>query len=137
MWLARYVSQLLASISDTDIQLAVAFSYFETLQQMGNKQKFQEEEVRLKSLANYLHEVGFQEHQYEDFAEDMFDLLRETATTLDSPDGGAAILSAFNDPNRSMSILTYLKVRGSVLGIVTLAHVQPGIDERLDTNTSQ
>ncbi|KAF2397511.1 cysteine proteinase [Trichodelitschia bisporula] len=86
---------------------AVAFSYFETLQRMGNPHKFLEEETRLKSLRNILNDAGFQEHLYEDFAEDMFDLLRETAA---ANDGGASLLQTFNDPHRSMSVITYLKL---------------------------
>jgi hypothetical protein len=87
---------------------AVAFSYFETLLRIGDSHKFLEEETRLKSMRNILNDAGFQEHLYEDFAEDTIDLLRETATATDD---GAALLQTFNDSNRSMSIITYLKAR--------------------------
>jgi ubiquitin thioesterase protein OTUB1 len=96
---------------------AVAFSYYETLLRVGDKQKFLEEETRLKSLANLLNEVGYQEHIYEDWAEDTFDLLRETASAVDANDDGAALLRAFNDDNRSRSIITYLKVSPPVSGV--------------------
>jgi len=89
---------------------AVAFSYFETLLRIGDSHKFLEEETRLKSMRNILNDAGFQEHLYEDFAEDTIDLLHETTNATDD---GAALLQTFNDPNRSMSIITYLKVCAS------------------------
>jgi hypothetical protein len=87
---------------------AVAFSYFETLLRIGDSHKFLEEETRLKSMRNILNDAGFQEHLYEDFADDTLNLLRETGSATD---GGAALLQTFNDSNRSMSIITYLKAR--------------------------
>lgn len=95
-----------ASQSWLTISLAVAFSYFETLLRIGDSHKFLEEETRLKSMRNILNDAGFQEHLYEDFAEDTIDLLRETATATDA---GASLLQTFNDSNRAMSIITYLK----------------------------
>ncbi|KAF2433008.1 cysteine proteinase [Tothia fuscella] len=86
---------------------AVAFGYFETLMRIGDSQKFREEETRLKSMCNILNAAGHQEHLYEDFADDTIELLRETAS---ASDGGAALLQTFNDSNRSMSIITYLKL---------------------------
>lgn len=75
---------------------------------IGDSHKFLEEVTRLKSMHNILNDAGFQEHLYEDFADDTIDLLRETASATD---GGAALLQTFNDTNRSMSIITYLKAR--------------------------
>src|SRR4051794_12718479 len=102
---------------------------------MGNPHKFLEEETRLKSLRNILNDAGFQEHLYEDFAEDTFDLLRETAA---ANDGGASLLQTFNDPHRSMSIITYLKVsshsfRVRAYGLL----IAIAFDERLDPKASR
>lgn len=84
----------------------MAFCYFETLQRIGDRHKFLEEETRLKSLQNMLRDVGFQEHLYEDFADDCYMLLRETASASNS----SGLLEAFNDEPRSLSIITFLKV---------------------------
>jgi ubiquitin thioesterase protein OTUB1 len=107
--LERFVpsSHTLITPADT-ITIAVAFSYFEALVRIGDPHKFLVEETRLKSLRNILNDAGFQEHLYEDFAEDTIDLLRETSSAAD---GGATLLQTFNDTNRSMSVITYLKVR--------------------------
>jgi ubiquitin thioesterase protein OTUB1 len=86
---------------------AVAFSYFETLLRIGDRQKFLEEETRLNSLQNTLKDIGFQEHLYEDFVDETLSLLRETAVASDN---GAALLQVFNDYSRSQSIITFLKV---------------------------
>lgn len=87
----------------------MAFSYFEALMRIGDKRKFAEEETRLKSLDNILNQVGFQEYLYEQFAEETYELLRETAASIGLSDGGALLLAAFNDDNRSKSIITYFK----------------------------
>lgn len=89
----------------------MAFTYFEALQRIGDKNKFLEEETRLRSHRNLLNSVGFQEHLYEDFADTTFDLLRATSNALPTSDGGAALLASFNDDTTAMSIITYLKAR--------------------------
>jgi ubiquitin thioesterase protein OTUB1 len=98
-----------------DNGIAVAFSYFETLLRIGDAHKFLEEETRLKSLCNILNDAGFQEHLYEDFMEDTIDLLRKVSSAAD---GNAVLLETFNDPNGSMSIITYLKARACGSGLV-------------------
>jgi ubiquitin thioesterase protein OTUB1 len=90
---------------------AIAFCYFEVLQRIGNKHKFLEEETRLHSMKNMLNSVGFQEPLYEDFAEETFELLRRTGSSVPLGDNGAALLGAFNDQSVSMAIITHLKVR--------------------------
>lgn len=61
----------------------------------------------MKSLHNLLNEAGFQEDLYEDFADDTFQLLQDASL---AQDGVAVVLNAFNDANRAMSIITYLKL---------------------------
>jgi hypothetical protein len=136
--LARYLPLTHNHISrSTNPPPAVAFSYFETLLRIGDSHKFLEEETRLKSMRNILNDAGFQEHLYEDFAEDTIDLLRETATATDE---GASLLQTFNDPNRSMSIITYLKARpqyqfGSFLSVLTCSSCSQVLGSRSTPNS--
>jgi ubiquitin thioesterase protein OTUB1 len=110
--------------------IAVAFCYFETLLRTGNRQKFLEEEVRIKSLSNLIKELGFDEMLYEDFVEDTLNLLRLTSR---STDGGARLVATFNDYSESQSVITCFKVGpileyliGQMLNI-TAGHI--GLDE--------
>lgn len=89
---------------------AVAFSYFETLLWLGDKNKPLQEEIRLRSLASILNDVGHQEYLYEDFADATFELLRSISAQIPVVDDGAALLATFNDEHLSLSIITYLKV---------------------------
>jgi len=88
----------------------VAFSYFETLLRLGDKNKPLQEEIRLRSLSGLLNEVGHQEFLYEDFADATFELLQSISAQIPMVDDGAALLAAFNDEHQSASIITYLKV---------------------------
>jgi ubiquitin thioesterase protein OTUB1 len=109
LWLARSVTlnpSLFVPIVDNGT--AVAFSYFEALVRIGDPHKFLEEETRLKSLCNILNDTGFVEDLYEDFMEDTIELLRKTANAGNAS-AVAVLLETFNDPNGSMSIITYLK----------------------------
>lgn len=107
MWLARFVTfHSILFVPTADNGTAVAFSYFEALVRIGDPHKFLEEETRLKSLCNILNDAGFVEDLYEDFMEDTIELLRKTSNARN---GSAVLLETFNDPNGSMSIITYLK----------------------------
>ncbi|KAI9796063.1 MAG: hypothetical protein M1835_004729 [Candelina submexicana] len=85
-------------------------SYFETLVRLGDKERLQIEEARLKSLDNLLRSVGWEEHAYEDFVEETILLLRSTAASIPVTDGGAALLNSFNDPNISNAIITHFRL---------------------------
>ncbi|KAF2489043.1 cysteine proteinase [Lophium mytilinum] len=91
---------------------AIAFTYFEALLRVGDKNRFLEEETRLRSLRNLLNTIGFQEHLYEDFADECFDLLRRTGAAIPAVDDSAAaeLLASFNDVGISMAIITYFKL---------------------------
>jgi ubiquitin thioesterase protein OTUB1 len=91
---------------------AIAFTYFEALLRVGDKNRFLEEETRLRSLRNLLNTIGFQEHLYEDFADECYDLLRRTGAAVPAVDdtAGAELLASFNDVSISMAIITYFKV---------------------------
>lgn len=91
---------------------AIAFTYYEALLRLGDKNKFLEEETRLRSLHNLLNTIGFQEDLYEDFADECFELLRKTAASVPAADDSAAasLLTSFNDVGLSMAIITYFKL---------------------------
>lgn len=86
----------------------MAFGYFESLQRIGDRGKFLEEQSRLRSLGNLLNQIGFQQDMYEDFADETLGLLRKLSTL--PPSDEAPLLEAFNDMMSSMSIITHLKV---------------------------
>ncbi len=77
---------------------------------IGDKDKIQDEEARLKSLDNLLRSVGWEEHAYEDFVEETILLLRSTAASIPVTDGGAALLNSFNDLSVSNAIITHFRV---------------------------
>ncbi|KAI9689171.1 MAG: hypothetical protein M1822_000909 [Bathelium mastoideum] len=96
---------------------AIAFAYFEALVRLGDKTKVHAEITRLKSFQNILDAAGFQFELYEDFAEELYDLLRKTAASLPPPDDGnpatdvkAILLAAFNDEAIQASIITFLRI---------------------------
>lgn len=91
------------------VPIAVIFGYFEALLRLGDKFKFAEEETRLKSLNNILNQFHPQD-LYEDFAESAYELLQELAAAGSFDSGLATLQLAFNDDNRSKSIMTYIKV---------------------------
>jgi ubiquitin thioesterase protein OTUB1 len=91
---------------------AIAFSYFEVLQAIGNQSKFNEERVRLKSLEKSMLSIGYQEYLIEDFVDEFMTLLEQIQVPNDN---GASILAAFNDEHRSLAIIAYVKVRWSSL----------------------
>ncbi|EON67664.1 hypothetical protein W97_06807 [Coniosporium apollinis CBS 100218] len=88
---------------------AIAFSYFETLIRLGSRNKFYEEETRLRSLSSMLNAVGFKEYIYEDFAEEAFDLLCNLAAARSVENADVSLLSFFNDESRSIALIMYFK----------------------------
>jgi ubiquitin thioesterase protein OTUB1 len=87
----------------------VAFCYFETLVRTAEPYKFREEVTRLKSFNNIMNAAGFDEDLYVDFADEAYGLL-EGLAGVSADVGLATLLEAFNVTDRSMSIITYLKV---------------------------
>lgn len=53
--------------------------------------------------------AGFDPFIYEDFADAMFDLLRDVASAMQAGHAEQTLLAAFNDESNQASILTYLK----------------------------
>lgn len=90
---------------------AIAYGYFESLIHLGDSNKFLEEEARLRSLSNVLNEAGFDALLYDDFADAMFELLRNVHNSLHAGEADTVLHEAFNDEGLQNYIITYLKVR--------------------------
>ncbi|CAD0084358.1 unnamed protein product [Aureobasidium vineae] len=87
---------------------AVAFGYFENLFRVGDRTKFLEEETRLKSLGNVINMAGYSQFIWEDFADDIYALLRK-CMSADSSNSEAFLLEYFNNEEIQNQIITYLK----------------------------
>ena len=90
--------------------LAVAFGYFENLFRAGDRHKFLEEETRLKSLGNVINMAGYSQFIWEDFADEIYALLRK-CMSASSANSEAFLLEHFNNEEIQNQIITYLKVR--------------------------
>ncbi|KAI9760339.1 MAG: hypothetical protein M4579_001743 [Chaenotheca gracillima] len=89
---------------------AIAFSYFEILQRLGDKDRIIQEITRLTSLNNLLKSVGFLEHLYEDFVDETITLLRGLAEAAPAPQDETSLLEKFNDPNISSAIIAHIRL---------------------------
>jgi ubiquitin thioesterase protein OTUB1 len=95
----------------TNIVSAVAFGYLERLLYIGDTGKFYEEEARLRSLSNVLNQAGFEPYLYEDFADELFNLIRSIANAIgEGSNGDEVLLNAFNDEQVQNYIITHFKV---------------------------
>jgi ubiquitin thioesterase protein OTUB1 len=94
----------------TNIVPAVAFGYLERLLYIGDTGKFYEEEARLRSLSNVLNQAGFEPYLYEDFADELFNLIRSIANAIGEGNGDEVLLNAFNDETVQNYIITHFKV---------------------------
>ncbi|MBE7181866.1 MAG: hypothetical protein INR71_11790 [Terriglobus roseus] len=115
---------------------AVGFCYFETLLYLGNKQKWLEEQTRLRSLDNLLQAVGLSRDIYEDWEDETLDLLRAIAN-LSPVEGEAELMTAFNEGGSWQSIITYLKVPSPCASaLVVMYSLFSASHQCLDTNTA-
>lgn len=90
---------------------AVAFGYLERLLYIGDSGKFYEEEARLRSLSNVLNQAGFEPYLYEDFADELFGLIRSIANAINEGNGDEVLMNAFNDESTQNYVITHFKVR--------------------------
>ncbi|KAH7127123.1 peptidase C65 Otubain-domain-containing protein [Dendryphion nanum] len=106
---------------------AIAFCYFEAMLRGGDVHKFDDEEVRLRSMINLMSHAGFPEDVYEDFRDQTFELMHDLANAERNNDGTAAdiLLQSFNDYGISMSIITYFKLLTSAWIQANPADFQP------------
>lgn len=102
---------------------AVAFCYYETLLHLNSKQKYREEEARIRSLGNMLLQARYDKSLWEMWEEEVLDLLAALASAPSAAEGEAILLANFNDGPQStwQSIITYLKVRFDSVYFVTSA----------------
>ena len=69
-----------------------------------------EEETRLKSLGNVINMAGYSQFIWEDFADEIYALLRK-CMSASSANSEAFLLEHFNNEEIQNQIITYLKVR--------------------------
>lgn len=93
-----------------DVREALAFGYFEALLHSADPSRVLGEVARLKSLNNLLDSVGYQHDIYEDFVDETFHLLNQTAAILPNHDNGAALLASFNQQNICDAIIMHFRV---------------------------
>ena len=70
-----------------------------------------EEETRLRSLSNVLNAAGFEPMLYEDFADEVFGLIRKVANAQQEGNAEDVLLEAFNDEMVQNYVITHFKVR--------------------------
>jgi hypothetical protein len=105
LWVERFVFLLFRHLLTAS---AITFCYYEILIRLGDRQKFLEEEVRLKSLSNLINETGHDFALYEDFLEETLQLFRDLSK---SSDAQTELFDSFNDWMKSQNIITCIKVR--------------------------
>lgn len=91
---------------------AIGFSYFEKLIDSGDQGKIEGEVARLMSMNHMMSNVGGYAY-FEEWADEMFGLLREIAQSMDSPDPQVPhllLLERWNDAAVSSSIIYYLRL---------------------------
>lgn len=96
---------------NTNTITAVAFGYFERLLYINDSGKCFEEEARLRSLSNVLNSAGYDPYLYEDFADELYTLVRNIANAiLEGNNGDEVLMTAFNDDAVQNYIITHFKV---------------------------
>ncbi|KAK5109550.1 hypothetical protein LTR62_006901 [Meristemomyces frigidus] len=89
---------------------AVAFGWMEALIHHGDANYFFQEEARLRSMSNILEAAGWNASMYDDFADEVIDLLREVCNALHAGTASEVLLAAFNDEMRQNYIITYIRM---------------------------
>ena len=97
----------------------MAFGYFEALIHHGDLDQFGREEARLKSIAPLMIQAGFAPMIVEDFADAVYDMLREIANAMaEGLDVGSLLVERFNEGMVQDYIITYLRVCSLVTPLV-------------------
>ncbi|KAI5842311.1 peptidase C65 Otubain-domain-containing protein [Tricharina praecox] len=104
---------------------ALAFGFFELLLRNGDQNSLGMEHARIASLSGLMESVGFQSYIYEDFAEATFSLFTTLNSGNISPSDDAPLVSTFNDPSISDSIVTHFKFLTSAWMKSSPEHYQP------------
>ena len=89
---------------------AIGFSYFEKLIETGDQNSFEAEVARLSSFSHMIERVGGYDY-YEDWAQEMFDLLRLIAGHMSNPPmAHAVLLEQWNDVSVTSGVIYYLRL---------------------------
>lgn len=90
--------------------LAIGFAYFEQLIEQGDQTQVEGEVARLMSLNHMLATVGGYDY-FEDFADEVFELLRELATVVAQPEAARTlIINRWNDSTVEGSLIYYFRL---------------------------
>ena len=95
--------------------LAVAFGYLEALIHLQDLNQFDEEEARLRSMYNILDAAGYDRFMYEDFADELFTLIRRVKDGLLHGTAEDILIESFNEDMVQNYVITHIKVCGKVL----------------------
>lgn len=96
----------------SDYFSAVAFGYFETIFNIRDPIRLQQELIRFKTLNSYLDQVGHQEHLYEIFSDAAEEIFAQTAQAIQNGDRDESFLvNAFNEEYSSNAVITHFRVR--------------------------
>jgi ubiquitin thioesterase protein OTUB1 len=78
---------------------------------LSDSNKLAEEEARLRSLSNILNAAGYDPMLYDDFADELFELMRKVANGLHDGTAEDILLQSFNDEMVQNYIITHFRVR--------------------------
>ncbi|KAI6764436.1 hypothetical protein HG530_008225 [Fusarium avenaceum] len=108
---------------------AIGFSYFEKLVESGDQAKIESEVARLMSMNHLLSTVGNYQY-YEDWADEMLDLLREVAQNMSNPHLAQVLIQEkWNDPGVADSLIYYLRLLAGTYLKANAATFDPFITE--------
>ncbi|KAL6405017.1 Ubiquitin thioesterase otubain-like protein [Ilyonectria robusta] len=113
------------------VSAAIGFSYFEKLIDSGDQGKIEGEVARLMSMNHMMSNVGGYAY-FEEWADEMFGLLREIAQSMDSPDPQVPhllLLERWNDAAVSSSIIYYLRLLAATYLKANAATYDPFLPE--------
>ncbi|SPJ74964.1 uncharacterized protein FTOL_04695 [Fusarium torulosum] len=108
---------------------AIGFSYFEKLVESGDQAKIEGEVARLMSMNHLLATVGNYQY-YEDWADEMLDLLREVAQNMNNPHLAQVLIQEkWNDRSVADSLIYYLRLLAGTYLKANAATFDPFITE--------
>ncbi len=96
------------------------FGYFETLIHLGDVNKFGEEEARLRSLRNLVAHAGYDPDMYDDFADQVWELMRNLMAGVQDGTAEAVLETTFNEEYVQNYIITCFRVCVNLLCLAKL-----------------
>ena len=114
---------------------AIGFSYFEKLVDCNDRAQVEGEVARLLSLNHMLESVGKYDY-YEDFAEEVFELLREVANAMGDRELAYALVhQKWNDKSVEASLIYYLRLLAATYLKANADAYTPFLPDGQDLNT--